>query len=418
MGNKIFKSEMLQKKYQIFVSPYNFEKQVKKNLKIKKVNICDTTVRDGEQTPGVVFSREEKIKLARMLSILGVFQIEVGCSATSKLERKIIKEIVQIKKKENWTTSIMVWSRPIKRDIDAAIETGCDAIAISIATSDIHLKYKLRKTKQEILEIIRNAILYAKSHHLYISINAEDASRTDLGFLIKFGNVAKKAGADRIRLCDTVSAMNPSATKFLIKRVRKLVNLPIEIHAHNDYGLALANSLAAIEEGAEFVSTTVNGIGERCGNCSLEQIIMCLTHLYDFNQNSYKINYLKDISNFTEKSSAIKISAGAPFVGKLAFTHESGIHVDGLTKYSYTYESFPPEILGRKRNIVLGKHSGKASIKLFLKKYGIICNEEEIFKILEKVKTFSEIKKRCISSKEFLDIVSDIKNNKIVNKSS
>ena len=241
MGNKIFKSEMLQKKYQIFVSAYNFEKQVKKNLKIKKVNICDTTVRDGEQTPGVVFSREEKIKLARMLSILGVFQIEVGCSSNSKLERKIIKEILQIKKKEN---------------------------------------------------------------------------------------------------------------------------------------------------------------------------------LYDFNQNSYKINYLKDISNFTEKSSAIKISAGAPFVGKLAFTHESGIHVDGLTKYSYTYESFPPEILGRKRNIVLGKHSGKASIKLFLKKYGIICNEEEIFKILEKVKTFSEIKKRCISSKEFLDIVSDIKNNKIVNKSS
>ncbi|MFN3528075.1 MAG: homoaconitate hydratase, partial [Candidatus Altarchaeaceae archaeon] len=321
-------------KYEIYVSQYNFVDEIEKEQNIKEIKICDTTLRDGEQTAGVVFSIDEKIEIARLLAEFGVEQIEAGIPIVSQTDKEAIKKIVKIKENEGWNTSIMAWSRAKKEDIDAAIDTNCDAIAISLATSDIHLKYKLRKKREEILDMAVSSIEYAKSNGLYVSFNAEDGGRTDLDFLIEFTKKCADVGGDRLRLCDTVSALQPFATKYLVKKIKESVNIPIEIHAHNDYGLAVANSLAAIEGGAEYVSTTINGIGERSGNCSLEQSVMCLKCLYNIDVK-YKTEILKKMSEYVEKASNIKVSPNAPIVGENSFRHESGIHVDGLIKFPY-----------------------------------------------------------------------------------
>jgi len=337
------------------------------------------------------------------LAEFGVEQIEAGIPIVSKSDMNAIKRIV----KENLNVSIMAWSRARKEDIDAVIETGCDAIAISLATSDIHLKHKLKKTREEILDMIVSAVEYAKSHGLYVSFNAEDGTRTDYDFLLAYTKACKEAKGDRLRLCDTVSALHPSATKFLVKKIKQDIDIPIEIHCHNDYGLAVANSLAAIEAGANYVSTTINGIGERAGNCSLEQLVMSLKCLYNLDVR-YNLKILKKMSDYVQKASNIKISSGAPIVGENAFRHESGIHVDGLIKFPYTYETFPPEMVGQKRKFVIGKQSGKAAIKMKLQEYGIECEDDEIDEILKQVKLFAENRKSALLDEEFLNIVQSV----------
>ncbi|MFN3528149.1 MAG: Lrp/AsnC ligand binding domain-containing protein, partial [Candidatus Altarchaeaceae archaeon] len=275
------------------------------------------------------------------------------------------------------------------------------------ATSDIHLKYKLRKNREEILDMAISSIEYAKSHGLYVSFNAEDGTRTDFDFLIEFTKKCAEAGGDRLRLCDTVSALQPFATKYLVKKIKESVNIPIEIHAHNDYGLAVANSLAAIEGGAEYVSTTINGIGERAGNCSLEQLVMCLKCLYNIDVK-YKTEILKKMSEYVENASNIKVSPNAPIVGENAFRHESGIHVNGLIKFPYTYETYPPEMVGQKRKFVIGKQSGKSAIKEKLKEYDIECDDDKISEILKEVKLFAENRKSALSDEEFLNIAKSV----------
>jgi len=393
--------------YEIYVSDYNFVPEVKKDIKIKDVKICDTTLRDGEQTAGVLFSVEEKVEIARMLVEIGVEQIEAGIPVVSQSDVDAIKKIVKEKEENGWNVSIMGWSRAKKEDIDKVIETGADAIAISLATSNIHLQYKLHKTKDEILNMIAEAISYAKSHGFYISFNAEDGSRTDFDFLIEFIKTCKNAGGNRLRLCDTVSALHPAATKFLVKKIKETIDIPIEVHAHNDYGLAVANSLAAVEAGAEYVSTTVNGIGERSGNASLEQIIVALKCLYGIDLK-YKTENLKKISEYVEKASKIKVSQMQPIVGENAFRHESGIHVDGLLKFPFTYATYPPEMVGQKMKIVIGKMSGKSAIRGKLNEYNIKATEEDIDEILKQVKIITEKRKSALTDEEFIEIVKNV----------
>ncbi len=393
--------------YEIYVSDYNFADEVKKEQNIKNVQICDTTLRDGEQTAGVLFSLEEKVEIAKALAELGVEQIEAGIPVVSQSDIDAIKAIVKEKEERNLKVSIMGWSRANKNDIDKVIETGCDAIAISLATSNIHLEYKLHKTKEEILNMAAEAVSYAHSHGLYISFNAEDGSRTDYDFLIEYIKTCKNAGGNRLRLCDTVSALNPTATKFLIKNLKKDTGIPIEIHAHNDYGLAVANSLAAIEAGAEYVSTTVNGIGERSGNASLEQLIMSLRCLYNID-SGYKTENLKKISEYVEKASKIKVLQMLPVVGENAFRHESGIHVDGLLKFPFTYQTYPPEMVGQKMKLIVGKMSGKSAIKGKLDEYKIKAGETDIDEILKMVKIAAERRKSALLDEEFIEIVDNV----------
>jgi len=387
-----------------YVSKYNFADEVIKENHIGNVNICDTTLRDGEQTAGVVFSEDEKITIATMLAELGVEQIEAGIPVVSETDVRAIKKIV----KANLGCSIMCWSRAVKSDIDKVLETESDAVAISIATSDIHLKYKLKKTQDEILDMMVESIEYAKAHGLYVSFNAEDGSRTDYDFLLRFTKECVNAKGDRLRLCDTVSALHPGSSKFLVRKLKKDTGVPIEFHCHNDYGLAVANALAALEAGAEYVSTTVNGIGERAGNASLEQIIVALKYLYNIDKK-YKTEMLKKISKCVEDYSGIFVSQNQPIVGANAFRHESGIHTDGLIKFPYTYESFPPEDVGQKRKFVVGKMSGKHVIIEKLKEYNIeVPDDEVVDRILKEVKIFAEKRKSALSDDEFISIANTV----------
>lgn len=387
----------------MFVSLYNFDDEVRKAFSFDDINMNDTTLRDGEQTPGVVFSLEEKVKIARMLDEVGVQQIEAGTPAMSPGEQAAVKSIV----KEGLNASIMGWSRPVKEDIDAVIDTGADAIAISIATSDIHLQYKLKMTREEVLGKAVSMVEYAKSHGLYISLNSEDATRTNLSFLKEFAVRGKEAGADRLRVCDTLGVLIPASSRFLTKRVIEEAKIPVEIHTHNDYGLAVANALAAFEGGAQWASTTVNGLGERAGNSSLEGVVMSLIKLYNM-ELPFKIEKIFELSQFVAKASGVPVPYSRSIVGKYMFTHESGIHVDGVLKYPYTYESFMPDEIGASRRIIIGKHSGKHAVWDKLKELGMEANKEQLIEIVSIVKESAEKRKSSITDKELKKIASKI----------
>ncbi|MFQ5888223.1 MAG: homocitrate synthase family protein, partial [Candidatus Hydrothermarchaeales archaeon] len=357
--------------------------------------------------PGVVFSMEEQVEIAKLLDEIGVHQIEAGTPVMSDFEQKGIHAIV----KEELKASTMGWSRAAKPDVDAVISTEADAIAISIATSDIHLQYKLKMSREEVLEKAVSMVEYAKDHGLYISLNSEDATRTEFTFLKEFALKGKEAGADRLRICDTIGVLIPASSRYLVKRFIEETKMPVEIHTHNDYGLAVANALAAFEVGAEYASTTVNGLGERAGNSSLEGIIMSLTKLYNLDLG-FKIDKLYKISRYVEKASGIPVPLNRSIVGAHMFTHESGIHVDGVLKFPYTYESFLPDEVGASRRIIIGKHSGKHAVWDKLEELGIHAGKDELLKILEAVKERSEKRKSAITDKELKEMASEIINKK------
>jgi homocitrate synthase NifV len=379
----------------MFISLYNFEEGVREKFSFGEVKLNDTTLRDGEQTPGVVFSDEEKLQIARLLDEIRVQQIEAGTPSMSPAEAKAVKVIA----KDGLKASIMGWARAVKGDVDAVLATECDAIAISIATSDIHLQYKLKMSREEVLEKAVSMVEYAKDHGLYISLNSEDATRTDYAFLREFASKGKEAGADRLRVCDTLGVLIPASSSYLTKKILQDVEIPVEIHTHNDYGLAVANALAAFEAGAEWASTTVNGLGERAGNSSLEGLVMSLTKLYNMSL-PFNISKIYEISRYVEKASGIPVPLNRSIVGQHMFTHESGIHVDGVLKYPYTYESFMPDEIGASRHIVIGKHSGKHAVWDKLKEMGIDAGKEELLRIVEEVKERSEQRKSAINDKE------------------
>lgn len=388
----------------MFVSLYNFEDEVRGEFSFEEIKINDTTLRDGEQTPGVVFSDEEKLEIARMLDEVGIQQIEAGTPAMSDGETNAVKSIA----KEGLDASIMAWSRAVKEDIDAVLDTDADAIAISIATSDIHLQYKLKMTREEVLERAVSMVEYAKSHGLYISLNSEDATRTNLAFLKEFAEKGKEAGADRIRICDTLGVLIPASSRFLTKRIIDEAKIPVEIHTHNDYGLAVANALAAFEAGAEWASTTVNGLGERAGNSSLEGVVMSLIKLYNL-ELPFKVDRIYKLSRFVGDASGIPVPLGRSVVGKHMFTHESGVHVDGVLKYPYTYESFMPDEIGASRRIIIGKHSGKHAVWDKLTELGIDVNKEQLLEIVSIIKESAESRKSSITNAELKQIANEIK---------
>ena len=225
---------------------------------------CRYYLRDGEQTAGVVFANREKITIAKMLDEVGVDQIEAGIPVMGGDEKETLKAIVNL----GLNASIMAWNRAVVNDIKHSIECGVDAVAISISSSDIHIEHKLRTSREDVLEKIARAVDFAKQHDLYVSANAEDASRADEEFLVKFVQTAKEAGADRLRYCDTVGILDPLTAYEKIKRLLNEVEIEIELHMHNDFGLATANTLAGIKAGANYAGVTVNGLGERAGNAA------------------------------------------------------------------------------------------------------------------------------------------------------
>jgi len=367
-----------------------------------KIKIDDTTLRDGEQTAGVVFSNHEKIRIAQLLDKVGVDQIEVGIPAMGGDEKAVIKEIASL----GLRSSVLAWNRAVIQDIQNSIDCGVDAVAISIATSDIHIEHKLKKDRQWVIDSVVNATKFAKEHNLYVSVNAEDGSRADFGFMIEFGLAAKEAGADRIRFCDTIGILDPFQTFSVIRDFKQAVGLEIEMHTHNDFGMATANALAGIKAGATWVNTTVNGLGERAGNAALEEVIMAMKYLGHIDLG-FKTEMFRELSEYVAMASARTIPIWKAIVGTNVFAHESGIHADGVIKNPKTYEIFSPEEVGLERQLVIGKHSGSASIVSKFKEFGVALDEDTAQAILAEVRSASVELKRSLFEKELMYIYQD-----------
>ncbi len=368
----------------------------------RKIYIVDTTLRDGEQTAGVVFANREKIRIAKFLDELGVDQIEAGIPTMEGDEQEAIKEICRLGLK----ASIMGWNRPVIKDIEASLECGVDAVAISLPTSDIHMKYKLNKPREWVLENMARAVEFAKKHGLYVSANAEDASRSDIDFLIKYAQVAKQAGADRLRYCDTVGILDPFQTYENIKKIRQAVDIEIEMHTHDDFGMATANALAGVKAGANYIGVTVLGLGERAGNAALEEVVMALKHIHGIDLG-FQTDMFVEVAEYVSRASGRELPAWKAIVGSNMFAHESGIHADGALKNPKTYEAFQPEEVGLERQIVIGKHSGTAALRAKFAEYGISLSQHQAEQLLPKVREAAVSLKRPLFDKELMYIYED-----------
>lgn len=373
------------------------------NINGRELKFVDTTLRDGEQTAGVVFANSEKIMIAEMLSDLGINQLEVGIPTMGGDEKDAIKQIV----KKNLKSSIMAWNRAVVSDIEQSIDCGVDAVAISISVSDIHIQNKLKTSREWVIENMVKATEFAKKNGLYVSVNGEDASRADEDFLIEFIEAAKQAGADRFRFCDTVGVMDPFTIRNKIERIYNKTKFDIEMHTHNDFGMATANAIGGVLGGANYVGVTVNGLGERAGNAALEEVLMSLIHVLKCHSN-IDTRRFKELSEYVSRASGRELPAWKAIVGSNMFRHESGIHADGALKDPKNYEAFDPAEVGLERQIVIGKHSGRAAVVNKFREYDIELDDEVASRVLDVVRSTSVKLKRSLFDKELVFIYKDV----------
>lgn len=369
-----------------------------------RIRIFDTTLRDGEQTPGVSLSADKKLEIAKRLDALGVDAIEAGFPVISEGEKEAVRRIV----KEGLSADICGLARTNRGDIDAAADAGLSYIHAFIATSDIHLEHKLKMTRDKALEKAVSAVEYAKSRGISVEFSAEDATRTDREFLkTVFGAVAK-AGADRIDIPDTVGYSTPQYMAEITRDAVSATGLPVSVHCHNDFGLAVANAISGIQAGASCAHVTINGIGERAGNASLEELVMALQCLQLDTKYETGINteMIYETSQFVSKTVGITVQPNKAIVGDNAFGHESGIHTHGVLNNPLTYEPISPELVGQRRRLQVGKHAGLHGMLAMLKEYGIAPDEEQAKGILSQVKAIGDTGKQ-VSDIELLSIAGD-----------
>lgn len=365
------------------------------------IQFCDTTLRDGEQAAGVVFSPEEKRNIVRLMAEAGIEQAEIGIPAMGKEEQEVIRSIVDM----HLPIQLITWNRAIKEDIDSSRETGINWVHLSVPTSDIQIKAKLGLTRREIVTKIRRAVDYAKRFDLHVSVGFEDASRAYTPFIIELIHFLYEDGIRRFRYADTVSVLTPNTTQSVFATIIHECpdDIQLEIHCHNDYGLATANTLVALSAGAKWASTTILGLGERAGNASLEEVVMAWRHLYQGLVN-VDTTYLHPLAEMVSKASGRLLPEAKPIVGTMVYTHESGIHIDGFLKNRETYQSFDPAEVGQDHRFVLGKHSGSNTIVYLLDQEGIKIDKQQGKELLEQVRTLAAHSKRTIGVSELIGI--------------
>ncbi|MFO7983689.1 MAG: homocitrate synthase [Desulfuromonadales bacterium] len=362
-----------------------------------EIIIDDTTLRDGEQAAGVVFSRQERLHIARTLDAIGVGEIECGIPAMGADERADVRALVDL----GLSARLITWNRAVLSDIRASIDAGVQAVDISLSVSDIHIEHKLRQSRAWVLEQLKAALGFAKSKGLYVSVGGEDASRADLEFLVELMEVARSMGADRFRFCDTLGILDPFATFDKVSYLCSRVGLDLEVHTHDDLGMATANAIAGIRAGARFVNTTVNGLGERAGNAALEEVVMALRHACGIDPKVDTSRFV-ELSRFVGQASCRPVPEGKAVVGDRVFSHESGLHVDGVIKNPLNYEGFDPAEVGLVRHLVLGKHSGGHGLIERLHRLGVEIDREEAEKMMRGVRTLSQRLKRPLEDEELL----------------
>ena len=361
------------------------------------VTINDTTLRDGEQTAGVAFTADEKIAIARALVQAGVRDLEIGVPAMGPAEREVIRAIVGLK----LPATLMVWCRLHHDDLAVAASCGAHIVHLAAPVSDQQLRNKLGKDRAWLLDRIGSIVRHATDNGLVVTLGGEDASRADPDFLCRVVETAQQAGAVRFRYADTLGLLDPFATYEAIRRLRQACDLDLEIHAHDDLGLATANTLAAVRAGATHLSTTVNGLGERAGNAALEEAVMALRHVHGID-TGIDTRQLPVISELVAEASGRPIAHDKPIVGAGVFTHEAGIHVDGLVKDPANYQSFDPAEVGRQHRLVLGKHSGTAAIRRAMNELGIELGDIQVRAMLERIRHHAITTKRAPTTRDLL----------------
>jgi homocitrate synthase NifV len=364
-----------------------------------RIYLADTTLRDGEQAAGVAFALEEKIAIARKLVEVGVHEIECGIPAMGEHEQNHVTHIARL----GLGIRVMTWNRAVVSDIQASLRCGVPAVAVSIPVSDLHIHNKLGKTRHWVIHQLRTAVEFAKSANLYVCAGAEDASRADEDFLAEFAAVAEAAAADRIRFSDTVGHLDPFQIHHRVSRFKRHTNLPIEIHTHNDFGMATANALAGVRAGAAYVSTTVLGLGERAGNAALEEVALALKCIHGFDVG-LRLSLLPGLCRYVAQASGRAIPAGKPIVGSRIFAHESEIHADAVLKDPRNYEAYSPETLGLSREIAMGIYSGRRALSYRLQQLGVLREPEQLSDLVRKVRSLSARVKRGVTDDELLGL--------------
>jgi 2-isopropylmalate synthase len=384
------------------IDQFHFDRKVKPKGMPKKIRVFDTTLRDGEQTPGVTLTPQDKMRIAEALSELGVDVIEAGFPVSSEVEFKAVKDIAGASLK----SKICGLARCVEKDMDAAMNAGVDLVHIFIGTSPIHRKYKLKMSEQEILDRAEYCIQYVKDRGFRVHFSPEDACRTELPYLKKVCKLASDMKVDHINIPDTVGVMTPAAMRMLIGELKTVIKPTIAVHCHNDFGMAVANTIAAVEAGATMTHVTVNGLGERAGNADLEQTVLGCKLIYGVGSN-IRYGRIYETSRLVEKLTNIKVMPNFPIVGGNAFAHESGVHVHGVLAKAATYEAIDPAFVGAKRKILVGKLGGKTGFGDRLTQLGIKVTQEQLAEITDKVKNLAA-KGKKVTEDDLVAIAEDV----------